>query len=73
MKNEDEKIYVFGIKAKKDENIHTSVFIPILSKERRKIRVFVTQLSKEQKNAFIPQLLKNRRKLNVFPPQLSKE
>ncbi len=61
MKNEDEKIYVFGIKAKKDENIHTSVFI--LSKERRKIWVFVTQLSKEQKKCIHPSTIEEPKKI----------
>jgi hypothetical protein len=51
------------------------VFVPQLSRERRRSEVFVPQLSKERRRneVVVPQLSKERRRSEVFVSQLSKE
>jgi hypothetical protein len=66
MKNEDKDNFFLT---------DTNIFIPQLSKERRRSEVFVPQVSKErrQSEVFVPQLSKEQRRSEVFVPQLSKK
>ncbi len=52
-----------------------NIFVPQLSKERKKSNVLVSKLLREQRKIklFVPQPSKEKIKTNVIVPKLSKE